>query len=587
MPDMNRVLNFALICMMAAMFQQYLTIKGKLDDSKRLRDSSSERESHKTLLESVQMQGSSVWCRWQHDQAVRLCWVHNLCYLPQQNEFVVFRGNKSRYHGVPDDRFSPALQDFSSVRNHGANHFNFAEYPLEAARNFNVQVVPGVTLAFNRFKPDNLMHAIHDDLLPMYETLLVDMQVPDVGAHDVRLAFMEGWDPGEYRQLYEIFSPHRPVYRNELDWNAMVCFEKVHAGLSRATTFYQYGFTEPQGPIEGSTADGCVVRRFAEFVRMRLGIELTAAAPDGEYVVLISRRANRQILNEAEVALAAARTLGARAITVSPETHDVPVMIALVSRAAVVVGVHGALLALAAFMRPAAALVELFPYAVDPAHYAPYRTLAGLPRMRVAYRAWRVASSHDARAHPDAAPERGGIRHLPADEQRRILASESVPRHLCCSDPEWLYRIYQDTHVDIPSFVATLEEAVAERRRMLESGGDGEEGGCDEGGVVLSPGPVRDIECDASTDDARRKLVGITWRAPNNLAYFNVSVAQYEVLVRERGKEDVNAFLLGTENFTFATDETAARQVYYVWVKCIVDKSVAGPFNDRAHECEV
>ena len=54
------------------------------------------------------------------------------------------------------------------------------------------------------------------------------------------------------------------------------------------------------------------------------------------------------------------------------------------------VGMHGSILALAMFMPAGGALVELFPYGVPASHYTPYRTLAELPHLQLAYRAWEV-----------------------------------------------------------------------------------------------------------------------------------------------------------------------------------------------------
>ena len=43
----------------------------------------------------------------------------------------------------------------------------------------------------------------------------------------------------------------------------------------------------------------------------------------------------------------------------------------------------------------------------------------------------------------------GGVAHLPEEEQQKIIESETVPSHNCCEDPYWLFKIYQDTEVNI------------------------------------------------------------------------------------------------------------------------------------------
>lgn len=577
---MNRVLNFALICMMAAMFQQYITIKGKLDDSKRLRDSSSERESQRALLDSVHTVGSSVWCEGQNDDHTeRLCWIHNLCYSPKYNEFMLFHSNRTRLKGVPKDRFTPALQDLSSVKDHSAHYFNFVDYPVDAAKKLNIQTVSGTALVFKRFKPDNLMHVLHDDLLPIYVTLQNHMQVSDVASHDIKLVFIDNRDAGKHQILYELFSTQKPLFRNDLDLNSVTCFEKTLVGVSKATTWYQYGFKIPQGPIPNAKVNGCTVREFANFVRSQLSIK-QAPNDSKEYIALISRKMNRLILNEIEVLLAATKTLGMRTVTLSSETHSIPEIIAVVSGAVMVIGMHGALLALAAFMQPASALIELYPYAVNPNNYTPYKTLAELPNMNVIYKYWVNQNEQNTFPHPESEPEFGGIMHLPVDVQERLNSSKEVSPHLCCSDPEWLYRIYQDTVVDIQSFETTLREAYNERKELLTVN----IGKCDTQ-IPLFPGPVMSIDCGVITDNTRL-LVEISWTSPNNLAYLNPLVIQYEVLIQEKGKKDISAFLLSTENFTFASDSTE-KKVYYIWVRSIVDKTARGAFNSMAFECNV
>lgn len=37
----------------------------------------------------------------------------------------------------------------------------------------------------------------------------------------------------------------------------------------------------------------------------------------------------------------------------------------------------------------------------------------------------------------------GGIVHLDTNTQQRIVTAHTVPQHLCCDDPYWLYHIYQ------------------------------------------------------------------------------------------------------------------------------------------------
>ena len=71
-----------------------------------------------------------------------------------------------------------AFADMSGgVEGHG-NHgfyFNFVDLPTEAVGKLNLTstILPDRLIIFKRFKPDNLMHVLHDDVLPLYFTLQV------------------------------------------------------------------------------------------------------------------------------------------------------------------------------------------------------------------------------------------------------------------------------------------------------------------------------------------------------------------------------------------------------------------------------
>ena len=126
------------------------------------------------------------------------------------------------------------------------------------------------------------------------------------------------------------------------------------------------------------------VRPAAKFIRARLGISPSESAP--KEAVILSRRHNRLIVNEAELSFELAANVGVRVRTLSMEDVPIEEIIKRLSSAVVVVGMHGSLLALAMFLPPGSILVELFPYAINPLHYTPYRTLASLPGMDITYR---------------------------------------------------------------------------------------------------------------------------------------------------------------------------------------------------------
>ena len=116
-----------------------------------------------------------------------------------------------------------------------------------------------------------------------------------------------------------------------------------------------------------------------------------------------------------------------KVMTIDLDTYDLPDIISVVRSSAGLIGVHGSLLAVAMFLPQGSILVELFPYAVNPDHYTPYKTLCHVPGMMIAYRSWANGKRIDSLPHPDWLPEFGGMHHLPLKEQTKIIMQ------VCCS----------------------------------------------------------------------------------------------------------------------------------------------------------
>ena len=189
--------------------------------------------------------GTSAWCTGTN-HTDRHCKFHNICYFPQHEAFGFLHSPRSIMYGIPFDRFSPTLLDMSSVRDHNTQYFNYVDLPAPSLGNYgDVKMIRNTVLAFHRFNPDNLMHVFHDDLLPLFSTLRMMNATSAVDnlPFDVQLLFMEGWQPGQYSDLYNQFSAHHPLYKRDLIGSDVVtCFTDVHFGLNKDTTWYQYGF---------------------------------------------------------------------------------------------------------------------------------------------------------------------------------------------------------------------------------------------------------------------------------------------------------------------------------------------------------
>jgi protein O-mannose beta-1,4-N-acetylglucosaminyltransferase len=92
--------------------------------------------------------------------------------------------------------------------------------------------------------------------------------------------------------------------------------------------------------------------------------------------------------------------------------------------------------------------------------------------MNIIYRAWENRHEDRNIMHPDRSIYEGGINHLPEEERQKIIQTRTVPKHLCCTDPYWLFRIYQDTNVTVPEVEKLISNALAESATKRLSGRD-------------------------------------------------------------------------------------------------------------------
>ena len=537
-------------------------------------------------------EGSSVWCTGS-DHTQRICRFRNLCYFPEVNEFVFFHSQQSVYSGVPSNRFNPTLLDMSSVRDHNAQYFNFFDVPARSAVHFEVDFIQRPSLIFNRFNPDNIMHVIHDDLLPMFHTLemITGRNNINMSAFDVQLVFMEGWSPGDHVNLYEVFAVHKLLFKTDLQAKGSVtCFRNAYTGISKETTWYQYGFREPQGPIPHHTVTALQINQFTAYLKYRLNTS-TMPVPNGNsYIVFFTRKHNRLVLNEVELTFALVREFKMKVLSVGAETHSIAEMIAILSKATVLISMHGSLLSLSMFLPPSAIVIELFPYAVNPENYTPYKTLAHLPGMRITYKAWRNMNEANTVTHPDRSWDTGGIAHLSSAEQNRIKSSTEVPKHICCRDPEWLFRIYQDTIVDIPSLISLVKEAIEENDMRYNEASERT------GSLLVQkmyPSKVQDLKCIGSRDRADAMgnpdrsvppSLWLSWQPPWNLRYLTLTSLRYEVWIQEHGEDAYTAWILSKTSHTF-TAGLRPETHYDIWVRCVINDNMQGPFNQEHVSC--
>lgn len=407
---------------------------------------------------------------------------------------------------------------------------------LDAIKSSSEVVGLQSVLLLRRFLPGNLFHMIHDELLPVFATLNSTGNATVLVLDDGPSVFddLYALSPGsfEFAQLGKIY-----------------CAEKMYVGLSRRSLWYQYGFERVQGPLYGT--DAALLRSFRDSViTMARGRVGKMGQKDGDKndgrkrCLIVIRSRNRKILNLEVVKTETERQLRC-VVDVASLPTEISSLIQQVSQVDYLIGMHGAELSLVLFLPRGASLLELFPFAVYPGHYLPYKTLC--ERIGVKYHAWENLLENLSVGHPQREAHLGGINHLPGKEQLEILSQTKVGRHLCCDNPSWLYRIYQDTIIDIGSFVEKLQRlrmdslscgkiSIAdtlvketpesdpvqdepEMWRYLEKGANHR--------TLISdiyPGPVRDLKC-SRTDGT----VLVRWRAPFNMNLQETAVL-YNVL---------------------------------------------------------
>ncbi|RKO99027.1 hypothetical protein CXG81DRAFT_15134 [Caulochytrium protostelioides] len=437
------------------------------------------------LTEFSVLPSSDVWCDGT-SQATRICRFRNLCYRPESKVWFILKTASSTFVNVPEGR--PTVE-LGTVDGHHHFFWSYEEASpySESLRNVSVRYETVQHFIIRRLHPRNVMHNLHDDVLPMFHVLKQyvgggreDLTMP-FSLNDHRILIADEHPPTDSTRPFQYLSNLPIRFGRYLDQDSnIVCFRDAVVGNRAHTNWYQYGFSSPQGPLD-KLPNGLMVREVSEWFVRRIGLPLTidedpAAALESwneikasrDIIVVLQRKLNRLIVNPHELETALKHELmGADGqpmpvVFVSNERHTFEEQIRYLRRAKLVVGMHGSILAMAMFCRRGTTLLELFPYGVPSENYTPYRTMANLENMGLIYRAWENNYPDRSIPHPEAVPLAGGITHLPQSEQETIKSTRWVPMHICCKNPYWLYRMYQDTHVTPMEIVALAREGIAE-----------------------------------------------------------------------------------------------------------------------------
>ena len=139
-----------------------------------------------------------------------------------------------------------------------------------------------------------------------------------------------------------------------------------------------------------------------------------------------------------------------------------------------------------------------------------------------------------------------------------------VPSHLCCSDPSWLYHIYQDTRVNIQEVVLVIAEARLEARQFKVI----KRNKHDFENFITFLGPVLNLLCTMDISDDRITFL-LSWSVPWNLHIFNIQMMSYSIVLQDvvSGRE-ISKSVEGLQNITI-TEAFEHGKVYRAWVSCV------------------
>ncbi|EGF76611.1 hypothetical protein BATDEDRAFT_92595 [Batrachochytrium dendrobatidis JAM81] len=446
---------------------------------------------------------SSVWC-YGSKRADRVCRFRNLCYHPKHDDWFILKTNSSVLHNVPDQVKSETLLETGTVENHPYFFWNYVEAsPFHPSlQNIKVRFEDLPHFIFKRLHPKNIMHNLHDDLLGMYYMLKefvgrgTSSRYMPFSLDGHRVLIIDPYDATDSTRIFQYLTnfPLRfsSYLKQKNEEHIVTCFRDAYVGNTKLTTWYQYGFNEPQGPIAGKSVNGMYLREVGEWFMRRLVLPLghdedptikdlhplPSLPSNGTYgkevdfqdtdtIVVLSRKGNRLILNEEQMAKDLEKAFGYKVIFVSNEQHTFEEQIVFLRKARIVIGMHGSILVMVMFCRRGTVVIEMYPFAVPGDHYTPYKTLASLNGMDLVYRKWENKHSSKSVAHPHNHPLHGGIDTLPLSEQTLIINTLTVPQHKCCASPYWLYRIYQDTEVTTSEVIEIINDALVESRKTL------------------------------------------------------------------------------------------------------------------------
>lgn len=486
---------------------------------------------------------SSVWCY--SSDFGRRCSFNNLCYDPNVNSFLFILDKRTIMSGIK------SRNDLKEISTSWLNHSHLY---LKLALTDGIgeyKLIKNRVIIMSRFKPDNIMHVIHDDLLPLFVTYKrICLGKIEQCASETLIAFVDSFH-NYFSQLYEAFTCEMPLTLQTV--KSITCFSDAHIGLDSDSIFYQYGYTKPQGPVIPLIA-GELFYEFTDYILKYLKIERIALVPRS---TLIGRRINRKILNE-KFLMELIKDLHFRkkgqiilVNNIDINTHTIGEVISSVASSKLLVGMHGAGMILAMFMPSGSIALELFPYGIVKEHVSALHSLSSVKDVHFGYLSWTNTNKENTLRHPEYPRLLGGFNEITDMQKKRITTATFVPAVQCCHDPLYLHFMYQDTYVDntiIPVIAESfkIKKIINSKELMYKT--------------WYFPSQVRNMEC--SFNDTH---LMVTWDPPINVN--NSSETYYKISLSwpERNSTYV------TKSSFLCMKLPLKGKFVLVWVQCMIN----------------
>lgn len=389
---------------------------------------------------------SSVFCS-NHKNNSKRCVFLNLCYNYHSN-YMFSLTEKSIISGLNNKNDFKNMFS-TSILNHSALPLKIS---VMYANNFsNFKMYDKEVFLLHRFKPDNIMHVIHDDILPLFATYR-DLCLGNVSECALKydIIFSDGNIDGSYLEWYKAFSKIEPYKISELNKSLTHCFTKVNVGLSIDSVIFQYGFLQNRGPTDLSINQVQLIEQFKTymFTHFRINSYLTNS------VVFMARKVNRKILNEEYVQNIILKMFkrelnsSVRILNVDLSINSSKEVVQAIAEANYLIGMHGSGMFLSLFLPENSVVIEMFPYGINKELVSPLFVMSSIPGIWFRYFSWENALLLNSFPHPEYSPILGGLTHLERKKQIEIFGKTANISKECCDDPLFLSRMYQDTMVD-------------------------------------------------------------------------------------------------------------------------------------------